>query len=365
MDLAGCCIELENYGLTDEVTAIMRPPNMYAELTIPVHDQILRLLHGRSRTAARLVMVLLSANGMSAAEIGDLPAYEPGTVRRWLHRFAAEGIDGLPDRPRSGRPRLGTDLIGRISRLLAAAGPWTIRRLWQQLGRPKLSLRTLWRRTRQVAAWRRPRLVAKSDPDRRRILTSIRWHIARLPTGSQVFAEDEAHLDLLPHLRATWIRRGTRSQVMTPGKNRRATVYGALNLACGTWFYLFARRSAAGFIALLESLVAAYPSAPAIAVICDNDGIHHAIKVRRWLATHPQLRVFYGAAYSPHDNPTERIWAALKAQIANTAVTFTDRIHQARTFFHTRTPAQMLTTAAPWSSPWLPKSYMQNFRSTA
>ena len=102
-----------------------------------------------------------------------------------------------------------------------------------------------------------------------------------------------------------------------------------------------------------------------IAVCCDNDNIHHAIKVRRWLADHPRLRVFYGAAYSPHDNPVERIWAALKAEIANTAVTFTERIHQARTFFRSRTPAQMLATAAPWSSPWLPPSYAQKFKSPA
>ncbi|MEU1736106.1 bacterial transcriptional activator domain-containing protein, partial [Streptosporangium sp. NPDC020145] len=34
----------------------------------------------------------------------------------------------------------------------------------------------------------------------------------------------------------------------------------------------------------------------------------------------------YGARYSPHDNPVERIWAALKAFIANTAVTWPARI---------------------------------------
>ena len=77
---------------------------------------------------------------------------------------------------------------------------------------------------------------------------------------------------------------------------------------------------------------------------------------------HPRLRLLYGAAYSPHDNPAERIWAALKAHLANTAVTWTERIHQARVFFRRRTPEQMLATAAPWTSPWLPRSYPQNFR---
>jgi transposase len=193
----------------------------------------------------------------------------------------------------------------------------------------------------------------------------IRRRIARLPAGSAVLTEDEAHLDLLPTVRATWTLRGHRHQVMTPGKNRRATIFGALDVTSGTWFYLWARRSAASFIAMLEMLLAAYPTAPAIAVICDNDNIHHANSVGQWTADHPRLRLIYGAVYSPHDNPIERIWAALKAHLANTAVTWTERIHQARVFFRQRAPDQMLTTAAPWSSPWLPRRYAQNLREPA
>jgi hypothetical protein len=344
----------------------MRPPHVFVSVPQAARAQILGLLHGRWRVPARLVMVLLSADGRSAAEIAGLLDYHPGTVRRWLDRYADGGLADLADRPRSGRPpRGGPRLATRIAGLLASPGPWTIGRLWRGLGRPKMSLRTLWRRTRQVAAWRRPRLVARSDPHRAAILTRIRRRLARLPAGSVVIAEVEVHLDLLPHLRATWIRKGQRQQVMTPGKNRRATVYGALNMATGAFFYLFAPRCAAAFIAVLQMLTDAYPGAPVIAVCCDNDNIHHAIKVRHWLAAHPRLRIFYGATYSSHDNPVERIWAVLKAQIANTAVTFTDRIHQARTFFHSRTPDQMLTTAAPWSSPWIPPSYAHRFWSVA
>lgn len=44
----------------------------------------------------------------------------------------------------------------------------------------------------------------------------------------------------------------------------------------------------------------------------------------------------------PEDNPVERIWAALLAQIGNTAVGFTERIHQARVFFRRKSPAQNL-----------------------
>jgi transposase len=351
---------------TGKVVSIMRPVCVFAEVPGSARAQIMELLHGRWRTATRLIMVVLSTAGMPPTQIADLLDYHPATVRRWLHRYRVDGIPGLPDRPRPGRPRLGGKaLTARITALLTTPGPWTIRRLWQQLGRPQVSLRTLWRRTRTVAHWRRPRLVPKGDPDHNRICARIRRRIARLPAGSIVLAADEAHLDLLPAVRATWTLRRRRHRVMTPGKNRRATIFGALDLATGAWWYLWARRSAASFIAMLQLLLTAYPTAPAVAVICDNDGIHHAARVRQYTSDHPRLRLLYGAVYSPHDNPVERIWAALKTQLANTAVTWTERIHQARVFFRRRTPDQMLTTAAPWTSPWLPRSYAQNFRGPA
>src|SRR5207253_9974527 len=90
--------------------------------------------------------------------------------------------------------------------------------------------------------------------------------------------------------------------------------------------------------ALPDQLLAAFPSAPVIAVICDNDIIHHARKVTRYLGRHPRLELLYGARYSPHDNPAERIWAALKNYVANTAVTWPGRLRQIHSFFRSRSP---------------------------
>jgi transposase len=71
-----------------------------------------------------------------------------------------------------------------------------------------------------------------------------------------------------------------------------------------------ARRAiSATFTAFLERLLAAYPAAPVVAVVCDNVVIHRSKLVQRWLAAHPRLLVLHGAGYSPHDNPVGRIWA--------------------------------------------------------
>jgi transposase len=154
---------------------------------------------------------------------------------------------------------------------------------------------------------------------------------------------------------------------MTPGKNRRRTIFGAVDLHTGRWFYQVARKAVSvTFCAFCEQLLAAYPAAPVVAVVCDNVIIHHSKIVQRWLASHPRMRVLHGARYSPHDNPVERVWGSLKAWLANTpTLTIQGRVRQVHAFFRGRTTAQMLATAAPHSSPWLPEGYMQNFREAA
>jgi transposase len=230
-----------------------------------------------------------------------------------------------------------------------------------------MSQRTLRRRVGEVACWRRPRLVAKGDPDRDQILADLRQTITELPEGAVVVAEDETHINLLPWVRATWIVKGTRQQVMTPGKNRRRTIFGAVDLANGRFCYQVCRKAvSASFTGFLAHLLAAYPTAPMVAVICDNVTIHHSKIVQRWLAAHPRVVVLHGARYSPHDNPVERIWGALKAWLANSpTLTIQGRVLQVHAFFRARSPAQLLATAAPYSSPWLPESYTQNLRQAA
>jgi transposase len=344
----------------------MRPVSVFAKGPGCEIGQLEADLRGRWRQATREVMVLLSLHELAPAQIAALLDCHPATVRRWIGRFNEEGAAGLADRPRCGRPRLGGPrLTRRIAALLGRPGPWTLPRIRRYLGWPAISMRTLYRRVRLVAIWRRPKLIARGDPDHDHVVAQIVARLLELPLRSAVLAEDETHLNLLPHVRASWTLRGARPQVLTPGKNRKVTVLGAVEMTTGAWVYRLGRRCAADFTALLDQVLAAFPAAPAIAVICDNDTIHHARKVTRYLKEHPRLELLYGARYSPHDNPAERIWGALKNYVANTAVTWPGRLRQIHSFFRNRSPDQMLDTAAPWTSPWLPPGYEQNFWNAA
>lgn len=341
----------------------MRPPSVFAQVPDEQYHQLVSALHHQWRTAARIVMVLLSVYGWAPAEIAAFLHYHPGTVRRWIDRHDIEGLTGLPDRPRSGRPRIGGSRLGhRIRILLATPKAWTVPRIWRALGRPKMSLSTLNRRVREQARWRRPRLTAKSDPDHDSVCAAIRERVAALPTGSVVLSTDETHLDWLAKIRACWMPKGMRYLIPTPGSNKRRTIFGAVNLQTGQFHYHLAVKGVSiVFCYFLDLLLAAYPDAPVIAVITDNGSIHHSKITTKWLAAHPRIQVIEGAKYSPQDNPTERMWAALKNWIANTApASMADRIKQAHAFFRHRTPEQMLAATAPWTSPWLPESYVQN-----
>jgi transposase len=343
----------------------MRPVSVFAN-GLDEADLLRAELRGRWRLAVRAVMVLLSLQGLPAAQIAGLLECHPATVRRWIGRFNSEGLTGLADRPRCGRPPVGgRRLSRRIATLLQRPGPWTLPRIWHHLGRPQVSMPTLYRLVRQVAIWRRPRLTARGDPDHDQVVAGIVARLLELPRRAVVCAEDETHLNLLPHVRASWTLRGARPKIPTPGTNRQVTVFGAIEVTTGTRVYRLGRRCAADFTALLRMLTEAFPRAPVIVVICDNDSIHHARAVTRYLESHPRLELLYGARYSPHDNPVERVWAGLKNYVANTAVSWPGRLRQIHAFFRNRSPAQMLATAAPWTSPWLPIGYEQNFWNAA
>jgi hypothetical protein len=77
--------------------------------------------------------------------------------------------------------------------------------------------------------------MTSSASNRQQTLAALHQRLSELPNGAVVLAEDETHVNLLPWVRATWIATGSRQQVMTPGKNRRRTIFGAIAAALAPW----------------------------------------------------------------------------------------------------------------------------------
>lgn len=62
----------------------------------------------------RCQMLLLSHQGLTPPAIASIVRVDPATVRRTIHRYEREGLRGLRDRPRPGRPRKVTPAWERL-----------------------------------------------------------------------------------------------------------------------------------------------------------------------------------------------------------------------------------------------------------
>jgi transposase len=78
-------------------------------------EQLARSRTAPARTVERARIVLLSRFGDSVEEIAEKLVVCPATVRLWLTRFNRDGLKGLADRPRSGRPPVYTaEQVGAV-----------------------------------------------------------------------------------------------------------------------------------------------------------------------------------------------------------------------------------------------------------
>ena len=110
----------------------------------------------RRRTSAaglamRARIVLAAADGESNTELSQRMGLSITTVRRWRNRFAEQGMDGLVDEPRPGRPRVvGDDRIeALITATLETAPPnathWSTRSMAEHLGLSQSMVSRVWR----------------------------------------------------------------------------------------------------------------------------------------------------------------------------------------------------------------------------
>jgi transposase len=153
-------------------------------LTISDNDNMIMALQDEirrndtSRYDHRLHGVLLVAQGMTCPQVAELLGDSPRTVVNWVQRFETDGLAGLSEGQRSGRPsRLSAPQLSRVEAALRSSptvfglptqmwdGPTLSAYVGQQLG-VKLKMRQCQRLFRQLGfRLRKPRpQVAQADP---------------------------------------------------------------------------------------------------------------------------------------------------------------------------------------------------------
>ena len=82
----------------------------------------LRRKAGRVRDAnqsRRLLALAQVLEGASRSDAARNAGMDRQTLRDWVHRYNAEGVDGLSDRPRSGRnPRLNEGQLAELDKIV-------------------------------------------------------------------------------------------------------------------------------------------------------------------------------------------------------------------------------------------------------
>ena len=143
----------------------------------------------------RARIVLAAADGAGTNEIVERVGASKPTVIAWRKRYAAEGIGGLDDRPKSGRPKR----IDELAIVQATVDPppealgvthWSTRLLAAQLGISNYTVATVWKRW-GLQPWRRETFKFSTDPELEAKIRDVVGLYLNPPENAVVLSVDE------------------------------------------------------------------------------------------------------------------------------------------------------------------------------
>ena len=275
-----------------------------------------------SRYDHRLHGVLLVAQGMTCPEVARLLGDAPRSVEYWVHRFEQQGLGGLAEGERSGRPsRLSEKQSKEINRVLrerpSDAGMrvnlWDGKTLSAWIEKTygiQLGVRQCQRLFRQFEfRLRKPRpVLARADPARQKAQKKLR----------KLMRDDAVDLWAL-HFQQQgsrcrmWVPPETRDPIVYHHPTRKSVGYfAAVRLRDGEFLFRretgrFNGESFWEFLKLFRE--ASTVSGRRVLAISDNAQYHRSTLHLSWRDQQaPQFRLDFLPPYSPELNPIERVW---------------------------------------------------------
>jgi transposase len=267
------------------------------------------------------------------ADIAEAMDVTKAAVYAWIHRYKKNGVRGLKDRKRPGRPRKYSRRFRRKVCESVRKGPRKFGlhlTVWSVLTLAAF----LFRRTQQEVSssqlrrilheegyrWKRPKLGLKHRQDRvlyervRKRLRRLERRALRKKGRFVLIYADESEFHLNPGLVAMWAKRGRQPVVPSAGQNRKVAVFGGVNYATGRMLWHTAeRKNQHEFLFFLGKLLSAYRGWKVVLVL-DNVGYHKTKAVREFFQSNQdRLEVVWQPPYSPQLNRIERVWKHLKS----------------------------------------------------
>lgn len=276
--------------------------------------------------ARRLTAMLMLHRGDKISDVAKTLCCARSSLGRWINWFTLYGLEGLKSLPSGRGRRWPFEHICVLLRQLIKHSPgefgyqrsrWSTELLAIKINeitgcRLHASTVRRWLPSAGIV-WRRatPTLRIR-DPHKEEKMAAIAEALSECSVEHPVFYEDEVDIHLNPKIGADWQLRGQQKRVVTPGKNEKYYLAGALHSGTGKVSYVGSSSKNSGlFISLLKHLKSTYRRAKTITLIVDNYIIHKSRETLRWLKKNPKFIVIYQPIYSPWVNHVERLWQAL------------------------------------------------------
>jgi transposase len=241
------------------------------------------------------------ARGVAGTEIARLTGYTPVQISRIRRRFAEEGLAGLADKPRSGRPPQLTEAkSARIVALTLRDPPpgltqWSTREMAERVGVSHSTVHRIWQ-AHALQPHRVETFKFSPDPRLEEKIRDVVGLYLHPPTNAVVLSVDEKTqiqalertqplLPLRPNLPAR--------QTHDYRRNGLTSLYAALEVASGKVVgECSERHTGADFLRFLKLLHRRYRGRP-MHVILDNSSTHTTPDVKAWLERHPQVHFHF------------------------------------------------------------------------
>jgi transposase len=261
----------------------------------------------RAGLAQRARIVLLAADGLGTAEIMRRTGVSKPTVILWKKRYAGEGIGGLADRPRPGKPRT-TDDVGIV---LATLEPppqrlgvthWSSRLLAAELGLSNVKVAKAWREY-GLQPWRSETFKFSTDPRLEAKVRDVVGLYLNPPDKAVVLCVDEkSQVQALERTQPVLPVRPGIPEKRTHDYIRHGTttLFAALEVATGqVTGACYPRHRHQEFLSFLRQVAKAYPRRE-LHIVTDNYGTRKHADVTAWLAKNPRITL--------HFTPTSASW---------------------------------------------------------
>lgn len=294
-------------------------------LTLSAEDRaelVLRLAKrkGVGDEQMRYRIILALAENESGTAIAERLQTRTQTVSKWRQRFLDQGVAGLSDAPRSGRPRTllddkVQDVIDRVRQTKPAdATHWSTRRMSKVTGVPKSAVQRIWK-----AFGLKPHLEStfklSTDPHFVDKVRDIVGLYMNPPQRAMVLCVDEkSQIQALnrtqPGLPLSFGHAATRTHDYK--RNGTTSLFAALDVATGKVIgALKQRHRAQDFISFLNAIDKEVPAELDVHLIMDNYATHKTEAVRIWFGKHPRYHVHFTPTSASWLNLVERFFSAL------------------------------------------------------